>query len=274
MPAALWTALTVLAVNIQLAIPAYAGPGVPAGFYFVSPPNLASFPAGGGAGANGPAVSPPLGNRSYALAFTPGGNLFGYGGTPFVSDSDDLVNIDPLTGVTTPVGETGFNYTLSFAIDRAGTAYAYSYNGIGDVFHTIDLDDAGASPIGTYIGLSVNALAFDSGNMLFGLRNGNWLMRVNTATGQPTQVVRLQLPPAFSASGLAFDDDNQAHVIASNASSGGPARLYRLNMTSGALTFLGEAPGQATRDMDFIPEPASAMLLAIGLVAFARTRRS
>lgn len=144
--------------------------------------------------------------------------------------TDQLIQIDPLTGVGTAIGSTGISRVSGIAIDSDGTIFASRSD--TDELYTINKSTGAASLIGSLGFTNVLDLAFDSNGTLYGIDDGlDRLLTINTATGAATSVATLA---NTNLAGMAFDASDKLYTtdfIDGN--------LLEINPTNGNLTLIG-----------------------------------
>jgi hypothetical protein len=122
------------------------------------------------------------------LTFRPDGTLYGW----LEASTDSLFTINKLTGAVSLVGSSGIGtYGSGLASDAAGTLY-YTGSGTGSVLRTINPVTGLPTVVATLsggvnFGDPINALAFDSSGVLFGVENAfasaAYLTSIDTSTG-------------------------------------------------------------------------------------------
>ena len=164
------------------------------------------------------------------LAFA-SGNMYGVSGT-----SDSFYLINQVTGTATAIGDTGlgFQFGGGLAANSIGTVYGTDQpHGTGQPnLYTCNKTTGAATLVAALTGAPnniTNALAFDAGNVLFG---------VNTDQGSSTS-------PSLT------------HLITIETSSGAVTDLGASVNNLDALAF---------QQVSAVPEPSTLLLLATGLV--------
>jgi uncharacterized repeat protein (TIGR01451 family) len=236
-PAASYPPIT-LTVNVASNAPpggifgaAYPNPSSPATLYSISP-------------ANGAATA--IGNigftRVSGLAFSPTGVLFGGG----QAGSQQLITVDPSTGVGTAVGPTGLGDPLHDLTFRPSDGALFGLSGCGDCgdadLYRINPATGAVTQIGvTFTTNGGNGLAFSPSNVLYSVQGGN-LNTLNQTTGVPTLVKVLDFTafpagPIYKVNGMKFDPLTGTLWAAVNGS--GTNYLGTINIATGVVTNIG-----------------------------------
>jgi streptogramin lyase len=198
------------------------------------------------------------------------GNIFS------VSDSD-LIKIDPWTGLGTLVkqianfGEYAPN-VRGLAVSPDGDFFAVSP--YGSSFWRINTQTGETTFVGD-TGFSLQSLEFGPDGNLYSVSLDAGLLRLDPATGKATPVPDQQ---AFAGlQSLAFSPDGTLYGVGSANSNPGLKALFRFDQQSLNPIEITTFP---TLEYDFrgivvIPEPATGVMLAVGLAALlARIRRT
>lgn len=202
--------------------------------------------------------------------------------------TDDLVTINPMTGVGT-LGPTITGTGLSAGAPIASiawdpvtdTLYGNSSTGYGataDTLYSINPVTGVATLIGRLGFSDVYALGFGQNGTLYGMEDADemgGLININLTTGAGTLVGDSGLGGPFD---IASDPAGSGYYVAD----GNTFALYNVNVATGAATEVGSYEAyQNIAGLAFIgssgassPEPGSAVLLGVGLglVAFGRRR--
>lgn len=231
-------------------------------------------------------VDPATGGLSNPRSTTPAGALSGialnsagtllYGFTPVLGN---LVTINPVTGATSVVGPTGLLLVEGdLAFGPTGTLYgADAISGATQSLVSFNLTTGAATIVGTLATDDISGLAFSSGGTFYGLdthvnSGGNpTLVTINPATGAVlTNVATTGLSAVNSLAGMTFDANGTLYVT-------GGGSLYTLNPVTGAATLVGthsgDLSGLAFVPSTTVPEPATIVLLALGLAILSSTPR-
>ncbi|HEV8606354.1 MAG TPA: hypothetical protein VGQ99_13360 [Tepidisphaeraceae bacterium] len=192
--------------------------------------------------------------------------------------TQQLLKIDPTTGIGTPVGVFRLVSPItvaSLAFDaKSGNLYGTVMRGLGfpaDALARIDPNTAAVTPVGnSSIQFDhIHALAFDNSGQLFGISQDNHqLIQIDTPTGIGTAIAPVSLNAIYDIAtrpedGVTFAVDSETH------------HLYTLDLSTGLTTDLGPyQDGLNFQGLAFIsiPEPSSAILLISALVLPLRGR--
>lgn len=228
------------------------------------------------------------------LAYRPqDGFLYGLTQNISTNFTNQLVRLNPTTGVATAIGPHGMSTYIEggMAVDpTTGTLYcAYNLGATNFEFFTLNITTGAATFVGNLTGMTEadsgndpSGLAFDASGQMFLLDDFSGtaispnaaLYRVNKATGAVTATVNLdrQLSGAL---GLAINPNTGVFYVGDSNFSGGFAgtnSLYTLNPNTGATMLVGGTglPNLLT-DMTFlpaaVPEPTTFALVGLGLLS-------
>jgi CSLREA domain-containing protein len=154
------------------------------------------------------------------------------------TDGSRLLIIDPVTGQGTPIGPTGLFEVSSIAINSSGEIYG-TYS--GDLYRI----DAATGKTLFHVSIDlyrIDALAFDSNNVLYAISSSSSLITINTVSGEFNQIGYIS-----SLTGITFDPTNDS--LWGISSSG---RIYQISTETGSSTFIGSTGiSGTTADLHF-----------------------
>ncbi len=196
------------------------------------------------------------------IAFDPSGNLYGV-------SFWDLYRINQTTGAATLVGPLGVGSMNALVFASDGTLYAAAYASTG--LYSVNVATGAATLLGIDGYNSGGDLAFQDDNLYL--------------TSQSDQLVRIDLDNLAlsygvgslgfgNAFGLASADNNTLYGLSGNA-------VFSINTTTGAGTLATVYGGPLTyawgatfkTESGRAAEPATAALVALGIVGLAASRR-
>ena len=148
-----------------------------------------------------------------------------------------LIQIDPETGVGTPIGTTSGASFFDISFDSSGTLYAWNWGWGGDALYTVDLTTGAGAKVGDCGCLTVEpGIAFDSSDTLY--LKAEWdLWEIDTSTGQPVWATGIYLQP-YTDDMLAIDA-NDVLYTGLRLMGSGVFILKTIDSTSGALAEVG-----------------------------------
>jgi hypothetical protein len=186
------------------------------------------------------------------IAENPQGQLFG------VDGSSNLYSINSTTAAATEIGALGTGVN-SLAFSSNGTLY-----GANDSLYTINPSTGAAAMIGSLGGGigSGGDLAFDvQGNLFLGT-SSNDLAKVNTTTGQATDLGSTGFSEVY---GLALGSDGVMYGV-----SGATGQIFSMNLTTGSGTAVSTLSGGVASVFGAASLPILPLSDATSLAASAR----
>jgi hypothetical protein len=94
----------------------------------------------------------------------------------------DLYVLDPLTGATTLIGDTGISLITALDVDPSGTLWGIDFSGTAQLV-VIDKSTAAAIAVGNSVS-GIQGMGFDAGGVLYGANTGDdSLYTIDTTTG-------------------------------------------------------------------------------------------
>jgi hypothetical protein len=168
--------------------------------------------------------------------------------------TDDLVWIDPTSGATSIIGNTGLSLMHGVALDSStGILYTVEDDlGAGTtILYILDKNTGAPTLVGGLGYPHIGALAFDPvSGALYGAYAWSdatgYLVTIDISTGVATYVAA-----THRLNGLAFDRAGVLYGLTNGAISGGTARLYTVDKTTGAYTLVGNITTNNLLALDF-----------------------
>jgi hypothetical protein len=212
------------------------------------------------------------------IAASEQGTLYSLSTFAASSDGCSLFTIDANSGGTQLVGSTGLLDIFEGDLDfdpMTGVLYGVQNVRSDDVreLFSIDTNTGVATPIGSISPAGdYSAMAFDAAGTLYVLDTRNELL-MTVDPSDAAILSTLSLSAALGqAAGMDFHPDTGVLYVADGAGQG-TNNLYTLDTTTGVLTTIGPtglADGLA--GLEFVPEPGTLCLLALGTLMAARRR--
>lgn len=181
----------------------------------------------------------------------------------------------------------GFTFEGGLAVNAGGEIYGgMRLAGSGRAIFRIDPDTGGmvrSVPL-SRTSIDLNGLQFRDDGVLVAIDGvSGELVSVDVATGEVATIAALLSPNPGAVGGLAVDGGTGFYVTAGTTSgSNGDNSLYRIDLYTGAQTFVGSLGSAAGSGFGIgalagpvVPSPASALLLAgVGALTVVRRRRA
>ncbi len=166
-----------------------------------------------------------------------------------LTDGGRILTIEPATGAGTLVGATGLTAAPGLAI-----------NSQGEIFATDATDNTGLYRIDATTGIAlfvantgllfVDAIAFGSNDLLYGINSNNDLYIIDAATGETSLIG----PTGDFMQGMAFDPTDGSLWASTGAGQNAvvPDGIYTIDVNSGAASLVGVTGlGGSTPDIHF-----------------------
>ncbi len=150
-----------------------------------------------------------------------------------------LVEIDPISGVGTPIGETGLNPVSSITVNTTSQElYALSLISADTTTTFLRIDATSGGGIYKYETTEkINCIAFShKDNKLYGVGKNNMLYTIDTETGELTEIGDVGL----MISAITFNPFSNK-LFAAVAESSEKDRIYQIDITSGDTTLVGKS---------------------------------
>ena len=205
------------------------------------------------------------------ISLSPAGQLYG------LAFNQDLYTIDPVSATSSLVGYLGFQIGEGgLAFDpTSGVLYGMSHT-IDGVRHLFTIDPQ--TGLGTDVGpvpqtdLDPSAVVIDEAGTLYILDTYNdELLTVDQTDGDVLSSISLSRSLG-SIAGMDFHPDSGVFYVADGGGAGTDS-LYTLDVVTGQLTLMGSTGlSQGLAGLEFIPEPATLLLVVFAATALPRRR--
>jgi VCBS repeat-containing protein len=168
---------------------------------------------------------------------------------------NQLVTVDPATGLATPVGGFGVPQTFSVAAAPDGTLWTVvnPFNASLARLARVNPANGLATPVGspTWTGSPIIALEADAANNLYGASFNGGLYRLDATTGAATLIGPLGF---FNAQDLAFDPAGRPWAL------DGGSNLFRVDPATGASAFVAHVTGLSGQAIGLMIHPGTGTL--------------
>jgi len=232
------------------------------------------------------AIGPSGFNGLNSLARNKAGQFITVAGHPLFDTDSTLLRLDPTTGVGTSLGTiTGISAgrvralafssdDVLFAIINGGGPTAI---GVADDLYTINLSTGVPSLVGNTGFSGIQALTFGSDGTLYGwdVGAGVGLVTLNPANGSGADVNSLVGEANIDVQSLAFSPEGTLYGVRNSLYLIDPGTGVPIKVGTGGLSdlrgieFLGKQdPGLPSSEFPVLPEPATGLLLIVGLAGF------
>ncbi len=226
------------------------------------------------------AASTPVGTGTYPALNSPGSlewdPTHGAFLTLTVGNFPSLYRVNRLTGASTLVGPTGFQFVFEGGLQFSPDGILYATNGTNAAsaqLLSVNPSTGAASIIGTMNSstitpIDINGLAWRSDGVLIGLdRPSNSLVIINPDTAAVTALAPLTATVG-NVGGMTNAVGNLGYFV------NGSNELYSFDLFSGAATLVGTIPGSNITGLAYIPVPAPAAASMVMLAAGLMRRRT
>jgi hypothetical protein len=217
------------------------------------------------------------------LAFQPGtGNLYGSTGNAGSADAK-LVRINPATAQVTligsfnagPTNSSGTPATMAdIEFDAAGNLYGVASIG-GPNLYSINVATGQATlvgPNGASTSTTGGGLGIGPGGVFYGTPTAGRFGTYNSGTGAFTNIANPLKPAGGGYGALAFDG-NVLYGLNVGSGSPPPSHLVTIDTATGTVTDLGASVNSLDAIAFVVPEPASFVLIVLGVAGFVFGRR-
>ncbi|MEL7472020.1 MAG: hypothetical protein AAGK04_01780 [Planctomycetota bacterium] len=206
--------------------------------------------------------------RANAMARSPAGRYYVAAELDGLDD-EWLFEIDPDTGASTPLFQTGIDDIRSMAFTSDGTLHAVQEGGVANSsLWTIDLVAESSQQGPTLFGVgatpSKQGLTVDDNGVAYMDGTNSSLQRVNLQSGGVTRVG--VITPNVGAQSLAFDE--RVGLIGLGRNSGEDfSTLWSYDRSTGEADVLATFDRRDYRGFEYVPTPASVLAIGLGLCA-------
>jgi len=216
------------------------------------------------------------------VAFGPGGTLFGLSQRDSSPVTNALFRIDPVTGASTLIGQTGMNIIEGDLRFDPSLGVFFAVTDIPGAtstrrLFTINPNTGAGTVVGAIAGaFDPSAVAIDSAGRLLVLDQQTFaadrLLQLDKTTAAVISSVNLNVNLGGTA-GMDFDPVSGVLYVVDGV---GTNSLYTLDPSTGTLTLVGPTnvlDGLAGLAFVLVPEPSTLALAALGAVALLIVRR-
>lgn len=190
-------------------------------------------------------------------------------GTLFSASGNQLVTLDPNTGIARSIATLDFGTELAsvrgLAFSPADVLFAINYapRAAPHNLYTINPDTGSTTLVGNTGVPGIQAIAFSPQGVLYGWDVGFYpvagigLVTIDTITGLATDVDPLVEATPYAVQSIEFAPDGTLY--------GACDALYSIDVASGTTTLVGSGGYLDIRGLAVVPEPSAFALLLFGL---------